>query len=61
MNCGKEGNLLLNIFMCLGVNATFWLIVNKGEKWDPKVIKGYFLVTLQTLELTGYLTPKPRS
>lgn len=48
MNCGNEGSLMSNTFMCLKVNVTFRLTVSKEERWILRVMKEYFWTTLQT-------------
>ena len=60
MNCGKGESLLSSTFMSLEASVIFWQIENKGGRWIPRVMKGYFLDTLQTIEHTEYITPEPR-
>lgn len=56
MGYGKEGNLQSNTFMFLEVSVISWLIVNKEEKWTSRVMKEYFLATLQTTKPIESLT-----
>ena len=59
--CGREENPMLNTFMYLEANATYWLIENKEGRWILKVMKESSLIYLQTTEPTGCLTPEPKS
>ena len=57
MNYGKEGSPLSNTSMYLEANAIFWMIVNKEERWIPRVMNEYFWGTLQTAEPIEFLIP----
>jgi len=60
MKYGKEENILSNISMSLEESATYWQIEIIEGKWIPRVMKGFFLDTLQTTEHIEFSISEPR-
>jgi len=60
MSYGRGENLLSNISMFLVASATFWQIEITEGRWIPRVMKEFFLDTLQTTELIEFSIPEPR-
>jgi len=60
MRYEKVENLLLKISMSLEASATYWPIEIIEGKWILRVMKEFFLDTLQTAEHIEFSIPKPR-